>query len=215
MVEIIPAILPKSLADLKAHLERIQGIAPLVQIDLVESNILAELEKTPLREELVFECDIMLQDPALEVGVCVDAGASRVVVHAAAKNAREALEEFQHLRAGEFPVMAGVALRSHDTPEVLKNFEGLYDYVQVMGIDRIGRQGEPPDPHHQEIKLVAQLRKKFPDLVIQVDGGAAAHVRELALAGANRLVVGSAIVQAENPQEVYKTLYSKANGLVA
>jgi pentose-5-phosphate-3-epimerase len=80
-----------------------------------------------------------------------------------------------------------------------------------MGIDHIGRQGEPPDPHHHELLLIAELRTKFPKLLIQVDGAVAPHVRELVQAGASRLVVGSAIVNADNPKEVYKALYTEAN----
>jgi pentose-5-phosphate-3-epimerase len=85
------------------------------------------------------------------------------------------------------------------------------DFVQVMGIDRIGRQGEPPDIHHREIALVERLRRRYPSLTIQVDGGVAPHVKELVRAGANRLIVGSAIVHAKNPGEVYKKLYTEAN----
>lgn len=36
MYSIIPAILPKSFADLKQHLALVQGIAPVVQIDVVD-----------------------------------------------------------------------------------------------------------------------------------------------------------------------------------
>ncbi len=211
MIELIPAILTKDFVELGRQLECLRGVAPLVQVDIVGTNILQGHPAMPLWEEFDFEFDVMLPDPFAAVQSCVDLGASRVVVHAAAERAREAVEFLQPMRGGDFPVEVGVALRAHDTSEPLQPFEGLYDYVQVMGIDHIGRQGEPPDPHHRELQLIQQLHSQFPDLIIQVDGAAAPHISELVQAGANRLIVGSAIMSADKPAAVYKALYTEAN----
>ena len=62
------------------------------------------------------------------------------------------------------------------------------------------------------VELVAALRRATPDLYIQVDGHAAGHEQELAQAGANRLVEGSAILAADNPQAALKEAYNRANG---
>ena len=106
----------------------------------------------------------------------------------------------------------GVALRAHDEPQALDPFAGLYDYVQIMGIDQEGSQGQPADPHHKDVGLLRALRAAHPELVLQVDGAVAARAQELAVAGANRLVVGSALVRAEDPRAVYKQLYTLVNG---
>ena len=211
MIDIIPAILPRSFEELEEGLRRLHGVAPLVQIDLVGENFLAGKESIPFWQDFDFEFDIMLPDPAREVEVCVTLGASRIVVHANAASALEAVQFLQQYRTGDYPLAVGIALEAHDMPSVLDAFENLYDYVQVMGIDHIGRQGEPPDPHHHELLLIAELRTKFPKLLIQVDGAVAPHPRELVQAGASRLVVGSAIVNADNPKEVHKALYTEAN----
>ncbi|HYF13244.1 MAG TPA: hypothetical protein VD928_03035 [Candidatus Paceibacterota bacterium] len=211
MVEIIPAILPHSVQELEEGLSKLKGVAPFVQIDLVGKNVLTGMETIPLWESFDFECDIMLPNPSAEVQECIDVGASRIVVHANLESAREALEKLQKVRAGDFAIAVGVALGAHDMPEELQKFENLYDYVQVMGIDEVGKQGGPPDPHHHEIVLIAELRKRFPNLFIQVDGGVAPHVRELAHAGANRLIVGSAIMNSDNPKALIQSLYTEAN----
>jgi len=209
MVEIVPAILPKSFEELSRGLKRLSGIAPLIQIDLVEKNVLAGQETIPMWEEFDFEADIMLPNPQQEVRHCIDLGFSKIVVHADALGAREALTMLQETREGTFATRVGVALQSTDSPEALTEFEGLFDYVQVMGIERIGSQGQPFD--QRSITLIKELRAQFPELVIQVDGAVAPNVREFVAAGANRLVVGSAIMSAENPREVYKALYLEAN----
>lgn len=210
MVEIVPAILPKSFEELEQGLARLSGVAPLIQIDLVGENVLSGQETIPLWEEFDFEADSMLPNPVAEVRYCIDLGFSRIVVHADALGAKEAMTMLQETREGDFAIQVGVALQSADSPEELTEFVGLFDYVQVMGIAHIGSQGQPFDP--RAIALIKELRVQFPELIIQVDGAVAPHVRELVAAGANRLVIGSAIMRAENPREVYKALYTEANG---
>ncbi|MBP9711315.1 MAG: hypothetical protein KBD50_03620 [Candidatus Pacebacteria bacterium] len=209
MTEIIPAILPKSYRGLEEGLVRLQHVAPLVQIDLVDTNVLAGREAPPLWEEFDFEFDIMLPNPAAEVEGCVALGASRIIVHAHTGSALEAVQFLQQYRNGDFPILVGIALSSTGKPEELKPFEGLYDYVQVMGIAHIGKQGEPFDS--RVLETIKTLRAAYPELVIQVDGAAATHPKELVEAGANRLVVGSAIINADNPKEMVQSIYSKAN----
>lgn len=211
MVDIIPAVLPKSFAELERGLERLKGAAPLVQIDLVGENILLGHEAMPLWEEYDFEFDIMLPHPERAIATVLAMGASRVVVHAPGDGAREALGMLQETRGGDYAVAVGVALRAHDAPEALGQFGGLYDYVQVMGIEHEGRQGEPPDPHHRELELLRALRRMHPELFLQVDGASAAHPRELAQAGANRLIVGSAILAADDPKAALEALSREAN----
>lgn len=209
MADIIPAILPRSFEELEAGLAHLKGVAPLVQIDLVGTNVLKDREAPPLWEEFDFEFDIMLPNPAGEVVRCIELGASRIVVHAHSANAREAIQFLQQYRGGAYPVEVGVALASHGELEALQNFEGLYDYVQVMGIAHVGKQGEPFDM--RALETIKALRAAYPELVIQVDGAAATHPRELAEAGADRLIVGSAIINAVDPKETLLSLYNKAN----
>ncbi len=210
MVDIIPALLVRSKRDLADGLERLRGVSSWVQVDLVGTNYLEGEEHFPLWEEFNFEVDLMLANQAQVAQDMVALGAARVVVHVAGNQAREALEVLQAYRTGDFAVGVGVALRSTDTPEVLLEFAGLYDYVQVMGIAKEGQQGQPPD--ERALELVRALREANPGLLIQVDGAVAARAKELVEAGASRLVVGSAIVTADNPKAQYKALYTRANG---
>jgi pentose-5-phosphate-3-epimerase len=211
-VDIIPALLVRSKKDLGQGLERLRGVSSWVQIDLVGTNYIEGEENFPLWEEFNFEADLMLPNQLQVAESMVQVGAARIAVHAEESDAHEALRALQIYRTGDFAVEIGVALRSHDTPEALKEFEGLYDYVQVMGIDREGAQGEPPDPHGKDLELIRALRANHPSMLIQVDGAVAPRIKELVEAGASRLVVGSAIVNAENPKAAYKELYTVANG---
>jgi pentose-5-phosphate-3-epimerase len=206
--EVVPALLVHSAAQLQDGLERLRGTAPWVQVDLVGKNYLHGQESFPCWEEFNFEADMMLPDPAAEVEAVVALGAARVVVHAG-EDAREALELLQKYREGDFSVGVGVALHPDDSLDILKQFEGLYDFVQVMGIAHEGKQGEQGD--ERAIALVRELRATHPALLIQVDGAVAPRVKEFVEAGASRLVIGSAIVHADDPKSAYKDLLSRAN----
>ncbi len=218
-IEIVPAILPKDLEDLRTSLERVRGVVPLVQIDVVDGKFAPNTTwpytehgawELPMRDEFAFEVDCMIER-ASDAVRWIEGGASRIVVHAKSPDVLEALKLLQPYRTLGVATPVGVALAAHDTLKKLAEFDGLYDFVQVMGIDSVGFQGEPPDPHHHELTLLRQLRTTYPKLLIQVDGAVAPHVRELAQAGANRLVIGSAIVHAQNSRAAYQTLYTEAN----
>lgn len=209
-VDIVPALLVRSKRDLEAGLERLRGVSSWVQVDLVNTNYLESEENFPLWEEFNFEVDLMLPNQLQVTQNMVQLGAARIVVHASGGEAHEALEALQVYRTGDFAVEVGVALRSVDTPEALQEFAGLYDYVQVMGIAVEGSQGQPPD--ERAISLVRALREAHPSMLIQVDGAVAPRVKELVEAGASRLVVGSAIVNADNPKTAHKEIYNRVNG---
>lgn len=185
------------------------GVSSVVQIDVVK-DIFAGRESLPMWEECDFEFDIYIE-PGAFVARAVELGAQAVVVHVRHATCGEALQVLQEYRGGDFATMVGLALQPTDTPEALAPYAGLYDYVQVMGIDNEGKQGEPFDP--RVVELVRTLRAAHPALMIQVDGAAAGHIEELVHAGAQCIVVGSAIIRADNPKAVYKEMYNKANAL--
>lgn len=209
-IDIVPALLVRSKRDLESGLEALRGVSTWVQVDFVGSNYLRGEESFPLWEEFNFEADLMVDTQRQAAQEMVELGAARIVVHAAGAVAREALEYLQDKRGGDFGVEVGLALRSADTLEVLSAYDGLYDYVQVMGIEHEGSQGQPPDD--RAVELVRGLRQAHPAMLIQVDGAVAPRAQEFVQAGASRLVVGGAISNAENPKEVYRALYNRANG---
>ena len=100
-----------------------------------------------------------------------------------------------------------------DTPDesldvfLEKNSDGrrLADFVQFMGIDKIGYQGQKFD--EKDFKKISNLRKKYPDVTISVDGGVNFdNYKDLVKAGANKLISGSAIYESENIAESIKLM---------
>jgi ribulose-phosphate 3-epimerase len=235
MIEIIPAVLPKSFKELTGGLEHIRGISRKVQIDIVGGGFFSRKRTWPFRDKSAFErmlkeerdiphwtefeleFDLMVEHPKELAQKFIELHAARIIVHARFEGALEAVEMLYHYDEDDrpFPIGIGVALGAHASPEEFRPFENMVDFVQVMGIDSIGKQGEPPDKHGKAVELVERLRARYPELTIQVDGGVAPRVHEFVQAGANRLVVGSAIIRAQNPREVFETLYTEANGALS
>ena len=226
MTEIIPAILPKDIDDLREKLSLISGIAPLVQIDVCDGKfaptktwpykkgvdetflrIVGQEEGFPFWDSVDFEADLMVKHPENIVGDWIAAGAKRIIIHI--ESTPDPLSLFQKIKleygaSGEssYGVETGAAL-SIETPneevydllnEVNDKGASVVDFVQFMGIENIGYQGEPFD--ERVFEKVRELREKFPETIISVDGGVSLeNAAELIEAGANRLVSGSAIFE--------------------
>ena len=229
MVEIISAVLPKSFKDLEKHLASVRGAVQMAQIDVVDGifahnrtwpyrdsgsfeTIVEQEHGLPFWEELDFQFDLMIEHPEERVMDFVHAGASHIILHARSSGALAAFEQLVGLReeSGAFSVKAGLALLPGAQPEELEPFEAQFDFVQVMGIARVGFQGEPFDTH--AVYLVERMRKRYPALIIQVDGGVSLeNANALAKAGANRLVVGHDIFEADDPVAEIRKLQAEAN----
>jgi len=231
-VEIVPAVLPKNFADLEKHFAAVRPDVTgsvMGQIDVVDgiyahnrtwpyrdestfTKIVQDEKGLPFWEEFDFQFDLMIDQPATRLMDFVHAGASHIILHARSQGALEAFDMLVGLReeGGSFSVKAGLALLPTAQPDELEPFEAQFDFVQIMGIDKIGFQGEPFDQH--AVYLVERMRKRYPELVIQVDGGVSLeNANVLAKAGANRLVVGSAIFKEDDPIQAIAALRAEAN----
>jgi ribulose-phosphate 3-epimerase len=231
-VEIIPAVLPKSFKDLEKRLGVVRpefSGSKMAQIDVVDgvfarnrtwpyrdestfAKIVEEEKGLPFWEEFDFQFDLMIDHPETRFMEFVHAGASHIILHSRSEGALNAFENLVDLRqeGGAFSVKVGVALLPTAQPDELEPFEAQFDFVQVMGIDKIGYQGEPFDKH--ALYLIERMRKRYPSLTIQVDGGVSMeNANALAKAGANRLVAGSAIFGQDDPIQAIADLRAEAN----
>lgn len=210
-VEIIPAILPKDFAELSDKIELIKGFTRNVQVDICDGQfvpnatwpyrkhddtferIQKEEEGMPGWENLSYEFDLMVNRPEEVVEEWVTAGAARIIIHAEAKgDIAAALVKLSGV------VDVGLAFNI-DTPfDLLKLHRERVQFVQLMGIDHIGFQHQPFDA--KVIENIKSVKAAFPDLTVSVDGGVSLQsAPQLIAAGADRLVVGSAIFNEENP----------------
>ncbi|MDE2188100.1 MAG: hypothetical protein KGJ35_00020 [Patescibacteria group bacterium] len=220
-MQIIPAILPRDFADLSAHLECVKGLVPLVQIDICDGQftptaswpykkhdlnfeaITKEDRGLPFWEDIEYEFDLMVNKPEDVVLDYVSAGASRIVLHTESKgDINVAIEKL----LGKVDI--GLALNI-DTPlDILERYKDkiadcTIKYIQLMGIDNVGFQGQAFDD--KVVSRIKEVKKKYFELAIQIDGGVNLETAPLLRdVGADRLIVGSAIFESDNVAEAIR-----------
>jgi ribulose-phosphate 3-epimerase len=226
MVEVIPAILPKDLDDLRDKMAQVSGQAPLVQIDVCDgkfvpskswpyvkggmdefARITAEDEGFPFWDSLDFEIDLMVKNPEEIAHQWVMAGAKRLVLHVeSAPNILDIIEklrgEYGAAKEETFGLEIGVALdirTSNDAAyEILdmidEEGDSIIDFVQFMGIDNVGFQGQ--EFNDQVLEKISDLRNAYPNIPISVDGGVSYdNAADLISAGTTRLISGSVVFE--------------------
>jgi ribulose-phosphate 3-epimerase len=220
--------LPKNFEDLKNKIESMRGLVPMVQIDLCDgkfvptttwpfhardvqslNDILEEREGMPYWEEVNFELDLMVADAKDNIGDYLKLGARRIVFHVEAIGEPTEFSEFlegfdQYVREN---VDFGIAI-GNDTPlETIFPIVPNVDFVQMMGIKTIGKQGEPFDD--RVLDRIKELKNKFPHTLISVDGAVNEDsAMRLVEAGVERLVIGSALWESD---DIVGSLYNFKN----
>lgn len=218
MTEIIPAVMPKSLEDLMEKTGLFVGVVPLIQLDLMDGIFVPERTwpydyhgeeqvaqmvqggGLPRWKEIGFEFDLMIDRPERTLERWLALSPKRLIFHIESTDRIASILESLAKYHGYIEV--GLALDTATPNEMLipylemRSGEGdpLVDFVQCMGIARIGYQGEPFDD--RVLGKLKQFRERYPDLILSVDGGVGFDTAEVLIkAGANRLVSGSAILQ--------------------
>jgi len=215
MAEIIPAILEKDFNEIKNKLTFLRGRAKCVQIDMCDGifvlnqtwpfaslgfndtdfiKIMNEEEGLPFWADFDFEFDLMMADAVENFDIYMKLGPKRMIFHL---GAQKNLEEFEHFLEGldmyiRDNVEIGLAFKSNDDLAVVSHLSHKVDFLQCMGIDEIGLQGQ--EFNEKVIENIKFLKNNLSGIVISVDGGINIENAQIILnAGADRLIVGSGI----------------------
>ncbi len=224
---IVPAILPVSRKELERRLAFFANIPSVgrVQIDVVDGRLaspaswpynakgelramLDENKTLPKTDQMEYEIDLMCLDALDAVSDWLALGATRLTFHIETVVNTPHFFETVRARYGggkEFalaPLLSvGIALNVTNTIEILEPYLADVQYVQFMGIAKIGRQGQAFDT--RVLTQVRDFRAKHPDIPVQVDGGVTLqHAKELHALGVSNVIVGSAILEAKDPVAV-------------
>ncbi len=225
-MEIIPAIMPKGFADIGEKVEKVYSFVDSVQLDLMDGEFveakswpffdkdkqsvreLMEGEiRLPFADKIKYEFDLMVRTPETDLKKYIKLGANRLIIHVNSINSKELfLEEISSL-----DIEWGLAFLTTDNLENWREVIMKANFVQLMGIENIGYQGQPFDP--RVLDQAKHVREMRPDAIISIDGGVNLETaRELALAGANRLVSGSTVFGANAPEIAIEDLKRISNG---
>jgi ribulose-phosphate 3-epimerase len=152
---------------------------------------------------LFFDVHLMVAHPVSFLEMFAEAGADQLTVHL--EIGREPLEKsLDQIR--QLGLAVGLAINPETPVEVSEAYLGKVDEILVMGVHP-GFGGQRFLPQIREKILWLSARQKYDRYAIGVDGGVCAeNVRSLAVAGANRLIVGSAFFRCSDPKTFVQSL---------
>ncbi len=196
---ITPAILPKNYEELNHKLFMLEGLSNVVQIDLCDGVFGLEKTWLPFKEkELIegfsYEFDLMVKEWRKYLHRVIALGATRVILH---------VDNFSDDDIAEAVVMVKPHLiylglcvsNDKNVPafaSLVRRVEEVYSkvFIQVMGIKRIGAQGQPFDDG--VLRRVEYLKDSCRHIEIQVDGSMNPEtILKVRNRGASCAVVGS------------------------
>ena len=153
----------------------------------------------PFWEDIDFELDLMVMDAIENFDIYTKLSPKRIIFHLEAFENEDILNEFLE---GIDPYIKdmiefGVAKKPNTSMEKLEKIIPNVSFVQLMGIENIGYQGE--ELQESILEDIKFLKNKYEGLRISVDGGVNEHngvaLKEV---GVDTLVSGSAIYHSDD-----------------
>jgi ribulose-phosphate 3-epimerase len=216
MVEIAPSILSADFRRLGEQIATVEHAgASYIHVDVMDGHFAPNLTVGPFIVEWVrkatklpIDAHLMIENPDNFIGAFARAGANMISVHPEATYHLD--RTVNHIR--QAGCQAGVVLNPATPLTMIEEIIAEVDYVLLMSVNP-GFSGQKfiPSSLDKLRRLRDLIRMKSSPARIEVDGGVGPdNVAEVAAAGAEILVAGSAVFGAENPAEALKELLRAA-----
>lgn len=222
MIKVVPAIIPVNKLQLEEEMDKVYQFADLVQVDISDgvftsvktwpyngkdADYFESLKKEDLAwprwEETDIELHLMVQNPENVLDEWIQTGVGGVIVHIEATNNLEEIIK----KCREKNVSIGIAIKPSTDISKIEELVSSVDFIQVMGSNQLGRHGV--ELEESAIEMIKSLRTKFPESIIAIDIGVNEDTAQTLLdSGVNKLVSGGAILNSDNPREVFEFLES-------
>ena len=215
MIKISPSILSADFSNLGRDVAKVKE-AEWIHVDVMDGHFVPNITIGPsivkaLRKitDKFLDVHLMTESPEKYIETFAEAGANLITIHA---EACENLEELIGL-IRKNNCKAGISIKPKTS---VKDIEGVLDKVDLVLVMTVepgfGGQDFMPEvvPKIRELKSLVDKRNL--SLEIEVDGGVNRdNCSEVAEAGADVLVAGSAIFGSESPTDELREIRERAN----
>jgi ribulose-phosphate 3-epimerase len=207
-----PSILSADFSRLGAQIEAVEaGGAGLIHVDVMDGHFVPNITIGPLVTaavrgvtDLPVDCHLMIERPERYIEAFVEAGADMVSVH---------VEADRHLhrtvrRIRDLGASAGVVLNPATPLEALREILPELNFVLLMSVNPgFGGQRFIPGVLDKVRRLRAWIERDRLDTRIEIDGGVnTENLSEIAAAGVDMIVAGSAVFGADDVKATTATL---------
>lgn len=211
-IKISPSMLASDYANLEAELKKCEdGGADLIHLDVMDGHFVPNISiGAPVIKAMKrvcgvpFDVHLMISDPYRYIDDFIDAGADIITLHTECDS--DIGKTVDKIIAGG--CKAALAVKPSTPVEEVYPYLDRLSMVLVMTVEP-GFGGQ--SFMESTMPKIEKLRKKCPNLDIQVDGGINAEtVKTAGRAGANVFVAGSAVFKSENPADTIRLLKENA-----
>jgi ribulose-phosphate 3-epimerase len=212
MVEIAPSILSADFTRLGEEIASIErGGAGLVHVDVMDGHFVPNItvglpvvRALKQATQLPLDTHLMITEPGLYAEQFVEAGAAMVSVHVEADpHLHRTLAAIRKKGA-----LAGVAINPATPLSMLEEALPFADYVLLMSVNPgFGGQKFIPTSLDKVRRLRRMIDERGLQTRIEIDGGIDRHnIAEIAAAGAEIIVAGSAVFNESDPAQAVREL---------
>lgn len=220
---IVPSAPFKNYAEIDTLAEKVKGNLKRIQVDICDGNFVKSTSwpftefslsdfaqigandmvdlYMPFWESINYSADMMCKNPEKYIDTLVTYGIDEIIIHFRSIEGDTKVFESIIEKAKRFELSLCLAVDVKTDLKTFINFaekySGSINAFQVMGIEKIGFQGQ--EFAQESLEIVKSLRKSFKDKTIMFDGGLNADTIEDCLdAGVDVFCIGSYLTKAEN-----------------
>ena len=217
MIRISPSILASDFANLETEAAKMkEASADMLHIDVMDGCFVPNISIGPCvisslrkKSDAFFDVHLMIENPLKYIESFAKAGADMITFHVESNSdVKETISEIRR-----FGLKAGIALKPNTPAEAAQDYIDLVDMVLVMTVEPgFGGQKFMADMM-PKVNKISQMAKEAgkEDMFVQVDGGINGTTAvEAAKNGANVLVAGSALFNAEDYGKAVREMRDEA-----